>query len=263
MDFCKFFFNINWNHIFKIFTFIFSVSASATVYAYLGEFHNVQYRSRAIMCASVIFGLTCILLPLISWLVINQEWEFYIPVIDIVFKPWRMFMVVCGLPSLLCFLALLKIPESPKFVLSQGKQDETIAILQRIHRINNGNDSAPLQISSIIEEIESVENRRRISETKKGGFRIFSAMWAQTAPLFMQPYVGKTVIACAIQFGIFATSNGVYMWFPEILNRMAEHMEENPGQRITMCEVLQLTRTNLTDLMVVGEEQDEVCTIYY
>lgn len=90
------------------------------------------------MGASVIFGLGCMLLPILGWLVINQEWEFLIPVIGTLFKPWRLFMIVCGLPSLFCALVLLKIPESPKFILSQGDQERTIIILNKIHSLNNG-----------------------------------------------------------------------------------------------------------------------------
>lgn len=236
--------------------FICSVAGSSSIiYAYLGEFHTLKYRSRAIMGASVIFGITCVVLPLLAWLVINQTWELYIPVLDVVFKPWRLFMVVCGLPSLLCGLALIPMPESPKFVLSMGQQDETIAILRKMHRINVGSQAEPLVIPSIIEELESVERRERNEQDRSGkAVHLIKAMWSQTAPLFQSSNLKCTFIACTMQFGIYVSSNGMYMWFPDILNRVADFMEHNPDENIGLCEILSVTKTNLTTSNITVSE---------
>lgn len=210
------------------------------------------------MGASVIFGITCVLLPVLAWLVINQSWELYIPYLNVMYRPWRLFLVVCGLPSLICGLALIKIPESPKFVLSQGKQAETIAILQRIHRINNGKLTEPLVIPSIIEELESIALRERNEQNKHDSWYIFRSMWTQTIPLFRQPNLKRTFIACTLQFGIYVTSNGMYMWFPEILNRVADFMDRNPDHYIGLCEILEITKTNLT--AVIHQNETKVYT---
>lgn len=200
------------------------------------------------MYASVIFGLTCISLPLMAWLVINQQWEFYIPVINVMFKPWRLFLIVCGLPSFICALALTKIPESPRFDLSQGNQSKTIETLQFIHRFNNGKNAEPLHISSIVEDVEVVTTKTKNSngnESKIG--RILHSMKAQTLPLFMAPHWKKTLIACVIQFGIFTSSNGMYMFFPLILNRMADFTDKNPQARGSICQILSATKVNITN----------------
>lgn len=221
--------------------------SSATIYAYLGEFHNDRNRSRAIMCASVIFGLFCILLPGIAWLVINQSWQFYLPIAEIWFKPWKLFLLVCGTPSLLCAVAFFFLPESPKFVLGQGNQERTVEILEKINRWNNGGRQAqPLQIAEIYEEMESIENRRKMLANSKRSFSLLKSMWAQTAPLFMAPHLKTTFLACFLQFGIFVTSNGMYMWFPDILNRMATNVHENPGEKISLCNIVYMTRPNVS-----------------
>lgn len=199
------------------------------------------------MGAALIFGVFCILLPVIAWLVINQEWAFYIPIIDVMFRPWKLYLVVCSLPSLLSYLALIILPESPKFVLSHGKQQEAIDILEKINRWNNGGKSAkPLNIGEIHEEIEAIENRKKLLQYKGSRFYILKSMWSQTAPLFMPPYLSTTMLACTIQFGIYATSNGMYMWFPDILNRMASNLIDNPDKRISMCAVISSSLQNKT-----------------
>lgn len=101
------------------------------------------------MAASAIFGLGCMLLPGIA-LIINLKFAYTIPLIGTVFTPWRLHVLVCGIPSLIAGVCLLKFPESPKFTLSQGNQTETIEILKTIYSINTGKDKSTLEVSLII-----------------------------------------------------------------------------------------------------------------
>lgn len=217
------------------------------------------------MYASVIFGLTCISLPLMAWLVINQQWQFYIPVIGVMFKPWRLFLIVCGLPSFVCALALTQIPESPRFDLSQGRQSETIRTLQFIHRMNNGKNVEPLRIDNIIaEDVEIVPMKTKdINEDVSKIGRILHSVKVQTLPLFMPPHLNKTLIACAIQFGIFTSSNGMYMFFPLILNRMADFTDKNPQSRATICEILSVTKVNMTDVLARNETVSLLASVHH
>lgn len=140
--------------------YIYSISgSSATIYAYLGEFHTQKYRSRAIMGAAFIFGLGAMLMPAIAWLCINQEWRLALPVLGLTYKPWRLFMVICGIPGLICGLAFFKIPESPKYFLYQGQDEKCLKILKDIYHLNTGKprDSFPV----------SFRNELKLNTTKK------------------------------------------------------------------------------------------------
>uniref|UniRef100_A0A1B0GJR0 Putative synaptic vesicle transporter svop n=1 Tax=Lutzomyia longipalpis TaxID=7200 RepID=A0A1B0GJR0_LUTLO len=224
--------------------------SSATLYAYLGEFHNTNTRSRAIMAASTIFGLGGMLMPAVAWLVLNSPWSLNIPFLGITYKPWRLFLVLCGLPDLFCAISLLFLPESPKFVLSQGRQMDTIKILQRIYAMNTGKDGEMLKISAIIEERESYENRKHNEENLKGNFRVLKSMYNQIAPLFKSEHLRKTLISCTMQFGIFMTSNGMYMFFPDILNRVAKYTEELGGNHTaTICDSVIGTKVDIKEIL--------------
>lgn len=67
---------------------------------------------------------------------------------------------------------------------------------------------------------------------------LLRSMWDQTQPLFNREYMRTTILICSIQFWIFVTSNGMYMWFPHILNSVAEFLNDNPGNRTYMCQVV-------------------------
>lgn len=200
------------------------------------------------MAASSVFGIGCMLLPGIA-LLINLQFSYTIPIIGTVFTPWRLHVLVCGVPSLVAALSLLKFPESPKFTLGQGNQTETIEILKTIYSMNTGKDKSTLQITSIAEESCTTKLTDPKSKTI---LSLFKSMWAQTAPIFMPPYLKNTVIACIMQFGIFATSNGMYMWFPEILNRVAVFVTENPATRTTMCDIV------MSNKDVIGNATEEI-----
>lgn len=74
----------------------------------------------------------------IAWIIIPQtfkiENEYFL------FKSWNLFVVVCSLPSIIVSCLLMGLPESPKFLLTQGKHDETIDCLKFVHRWNNKSD---------------------------------------------------------------------------------------------------------------------------
>lgn len=209
------------------------------------------------MGSSILFGISCIVMPLMAWSVINQNWQFDIPLIGLTYKPWRLYMVVCSLPAILSFIILIFLPESPKFVLGQGRQAEAYQILQRMNRVNNGKN-ATLERFTIFEEPESIENRQRILNTKTSRFPLLSSVWIQTAPLFKPPYLISTFLICFIQFCIFATINGFFMFFAGILNKLATTLDDFTNQRAMICDVINMKPENVTDNGIVSEVRKRI-----
>lgn len=166
------------------------------------------------MGASFVFGVMCVILPLIAFGIVNQEWQFYIPVLDVVYKPWRLFLVTCSLPALIAGVSLWFMPESPKFVLGLGYPDKAIHILQQINRWNSGK-TAHIDIDEIVEEAESIENRQRILKAKESRFPLLTNIWNQTAPLLRPPYLGPTIMFCVVNFCVYYTCNGYGLKKPD------------------------------------------------
>lgn len=229
-----------------LFISIFSVSgSSATTFAYLGEFHNDAKRSRSIMGSAAIYSLVYIMVPVIAWAIINEDWQFQVPILDITYKPWRLFLILCSLPELIAALVVLFLPESPKFVLGQGDKDRAYQILQKIHRWNNGTKQ-PLESFEIYEESESIENRQRILKCQESRFPLLKSIWIQTAPLFKPPHLWSTFLVCSIQLVLCATANGFFMFFGQILNQMATNLDSFVDQRMMMCDIINSKPVNMT-----------------
>lgn len=140
----------------------------------------------------------------------------------------------------MAFIAFCILPESPKFVLGQGNQAEAVEILRMVHRWNCGKNADLVNIHQLYDETAS-ENQH--SEQKKS---LFASIWFQTKPLFMAPHLKTTVLLCILKFIEFAGTNGVYVWIPEMLNRLAKNEIDYPGDRIEMCDVVYRYRPNIT-----------------
>lgn len=72
-------------------------------------------------------------------------------------------------------------------------------------------------------------------------------MWNQTVPLFRRKYLRTTLIVCTVQFWLYVITNGLYMWFPYIINAMGEFMRNNPDDNQKLCEIVYAKHDNLTE----------------
>lgn len=198
--------------------------------------------------ASVIYNGMCIIVPAMAWTVINQDYQFQIPLIDLTYKPWRLFIVVCGIPGFVSAMLLIFLPESPKFVLSQGNKTEAYRILQRMNRWNNGKESE-LGEFEILSEIESIDSQQQSNEKAQS---LLNSVWNQTAPLFKQPYLRSTILLCAMQFSTYSIFNGFYMFYAEILNSMSKNLDSFIDDRMMMCDAINANKVNTSAIENIG-----------
>lgn len=171
------------------------------------------------------------LLPTVAVFTINQEWSFNLDLVGITFKPWRLFLLVCGLPNLICAILLyIFVPESPKFTFSQGDEDATLKILQQMYCANTGSDSSTYEVLGLIkdEEFDSKQDH--------GDKNFFSIMWSQSTPLFKGKYLRNILTACFIHFSVCLTSNGFWTFLPEILNKISLWIDL-AREPATVCEI--------------------------
>lgn len=87
-----------------------------------------------------LLGLAWIIIPLPISLRFN----------GMLYNSWRLFLAIIGIPTLMVTLIAARYPESPKFLVSQGKTDEALAILRKIYAINTGRneDDYPVSIDA-------------------------------------------------------------------------------------------------------------------
>lgn len=197
------------------------------------------------------------LLPTFAQLTVNQDWYFDIDILHLTYKPWRLYLIICGIPSLFWALILIfVIPESPKFTFAQGDSEGTMKILRQMHRMNTGNSDDSFDVKAILKTAEFNEYFRGKSE----GF--FHFMWSQSVPLFKGSHLRNILTACFIQFSVCNATNSFWTFLPEILNKLSKWSHAT-NETATVCEVFNAV-TELTNRTEVSCAQKlEVSTFVY
>ncbi|XP_026478597.1 synaptic vesicle glycoprotein 2C-like isoform X2 [Ctenocephalides felis] len=195
--------------------------ASSTAYAYLGEFHGDKTRARAISWGASFISMGMVFLPAIAWGIIPLNFRYPIPGLGIDWTAWRLYVLICSLPNLLGLIMIITFPETPKFLLATGKTEEALDVLARMYASNKGRKPSDFPIKSL--DISGVSGNL----AKAGNAReIASLMIQQTVPLFKKPLVKYTLLICIVQFGMFASSSGMFMWFPVIANDLMSYYDK-------------------------------------
>ncbi|CAH0673812.1 unnamed protein product [Spodoptera exigua] len=224
---------------------IFMSGSSAVVYTYLGEFNNLRHRDKMVAFGSSFVGIGTVILPCVSWLILPLEFAYPISILGIEYRPWRLLVVACALPFALGSVLLAFAPESPKFLFATGNYDAALDVVKRIYHRNTKKDVDTFPIKSLI-----VEHQMAKTSNVQGLAAIWTSMKEQTVPLFQRPLLAWTALTCFVQFGIFATTNGFYVWFPSILNSLAHH----EGGETRICDVLDAGRDAVSNGTMICDD---------
>ncbi|WOF22525.1 sugar porter family MFS transporter [Microbacterium betulae] len=149
---------------------------------------------------------------------------------------WRIMLAICALPAIALFVGMLRVPESPRWLASQGRNEEALAVLRTIR----SDERAEAELTDIRLTAEAERSQERI-----GWRSIFSSKWLIRIVLvgvgigvFQQltginsiMYYGQTVLIesgfeaqaaliANIAPGVIAVVGGVIaLWMMEKINR--------------------------------------------
>ncbi|KAG8274545.1 hypothetical protein J6590_105398, partial [Homalodisca vitripennis] len=206
---------------------------------------------------------------LVAWATLLGQWEADLWLVK--FTPWRLFFLICGVPALISAILFCITPESPKFLLTRGKKEETLQILQKVYSINSGKECNTYPVKSISLDANDVVS----PDQKKGVLGILKHIVDQTTPLFKPPFV-KNLILCILSLLLSSAStliaffwctrtgckfvgdelpqtpssyhsnNTTILWLPEVLNRIAFYQEGHGGDSYLCQMVMKEPESNMT-----------------
>lgn len=115
------------------------------------------------------------------------------------YNSWRIFLLICALPSFIVAALLFFLPESPKFLLSRGRTEEAIEIFKQIYSINTGKDKSNYPVKQLILDDDYLE--KTIEQKAKGKYmNMFSDIIDNSKQLFVSPILKFTIISITINF---------------------------------------------------------------
>lgn len=118
---------------------------------------------------------------------------------------WRPMFYVCAIPAVILFVGIIFLPETPRWLFSNGRPEESLKILKRIESEQNALDS----YQQMQEEVQ------KSSETEKTGWKELWKPWLRipviiaVGIMFFQQFVGiNTVIYYSPKIFLMAGFDG-------------------------------------------------------
>ncbi|KAJ8919145.1 hypothetical protein NQ315_012130, partial [Exocentrus adspersus] len=215
------------------------IGATSIVFSYLGEFLSVKHRDSVLGKLEIFWNVGVIVLPGVAWSLLNKS------VLESFdhgnFSPWRIFVVVCSLPSLMSMIFLYFLPETPKFLISKKQYDKAKLVFQKIFACNSRKSAYLYPVLALEGEYENNNNidfnhNKTLTNRLIGKLR---SMYDLLRVLFSQPYLKYLGITSFVDFGLMASYYTLIMWFPEIFDRFGMFERQHPNQTASVCVVSQ------------------------
>ncbi|KAL0271445.1 UNVERIFIED_CONTAM: hypothetical protein PYX00_008539 [Menopon gallinae] len=211
--------------------------------AFIAECHASKYRARNLLWTGIFACLSGIFITALAWLIIPQpiRLDLFDGLLSI--PSWRVFLLVSATPSLVASITLNFFGESPKFLMSRGRNEDAMKVFKRMYALNTGLPKDTYPVKTLIKEgKDRTEDRGRFSGFRQG--------LSQIRPLFRKPYFRHMILVCALEFLTLSGLNSIRLWLPELLSKMLnkEKTYDDGFVPATLCELLTPMMANATEI---------------
>lgn len=205
------------------------------VYSYFSEFLQMNKRGEHLSWLCMFWMIGGIYASFTAWGIIPRYgWGFSMGT-EFQFHAWRVFVLVAALPAIASLVGLTFMPESPRFLLENGKHDDAWMILKQVHDTNWRAKGQP-------EKVFTVVHIKTPKTTEDGFFEVQSATrtpvqrWAvrsltlcklvlrNVASLLSAELRFATLFMAVIWFCMAFSFYGLSVWFPDMIKHL-QHEE--------------------------------------
>ncbi|XP_045504264.1 synaptic vesicle glycoprotein 2C-like [Colias croceus] len=198
----------------------------------LSEFIHKEIRDRILLLLGSFMSLSLIVVALMSWAILPQTqlyfviWKGYFEL-----HSWNIYLYVCSLWSLFAFLLYYSLPESPKFLLSEGRDKEALEVLKTMYHVNTGKDKDDFPIKTL--------QRGKLHEPKaKLGIKkqIVRSLF-EVKDSFDKRNIYNLVLISSMTFVCLSTYTCLRLWYPQISTTI-EHYHKDHGEFGQFCDMI-------------------------
>ncbi|KAH8244978.1 hypothetical protein KR032_003469, partial [Drosophila birchii] len=232
----------------------------AVLMTYLTELHGRKHRERIMMMVGIMFSIATLTLPGLAMLILPQEWDIHIWTLSL--SAWQVFVAITALPSLLSFMLFFFFPESPKFLMSRGRNQEAMNAFKFMYHLNTRKpkDSFPIKLLAnevivpepkhkhkedktaptteikLANEPQDAEQGSKAAVKKPSGF-------SQLRPLFTKPYLGLSLWVYLLNFCVLLGQNTMRLWLPQLFASINEYEQlmviNGESGSTSICNILE------------------------
>ncbi|CAK8681280.1 unnamed protein product [Clavelina lepadiformis] len=234
-------------------------------FSYFSEFQPNNKRGAMISALATSWMAGNLIAAGLAWLILPEMRNLapYSPFGD----PWRLFMIICAVPSLTSSFFFILMPESPKFLMEKGRPEKALEVFRKVYRYNFGKE---LPFTRIISEDGHCHRRSSSSFSQKSTCSSVThlGVWriCQLIYRFFKS-IGRTIrrqfytvcgsgghsrknssLLMCVYFSIAFGGYGVTMWLPVLMDR-AEKFSGSP------CSAHTVNATGPTNATSGGAEK--------
>uniref|UniRef100_A0A3Q2WIB3 Synaptic vesicle glycoprotein 2 n=2 Tax=Haplochromis burtoni TaxID=8153 RepID=A0A3Q2WIB3_HAPBU len=214
-----------WFWLFLLMRFISGIGVGGSlpvIFSYFSEFMPRLRRGAMISCLATFWMAGNILAAGLAWLVIPRTWvQFFLGALD--FKSWRVFVVLCSVPSISSALIFkLFMPESPKFLMEANREKEAIQVFRLMFKLNmKGKEKALPEFGLHTSSTQKgdKDKSRSLGSSKERLANILKKALAPIKKIFQSPFRSRSIPLLIIFYSISFGYYGLWMWFPELFER--------------------------------------------
>jgi len=207
------------------------------VWSYFAEFQCKERRGRMLSALATFWMIGNITVAGIAWAIIPLDEIGLNPEEGFKFNSWRIFVAVCGIPAFLVTIALAFLPESPKYLISKGKEVEALKVFRQVYMQNTGLYASDYPVSYV------KVDRHAGNSTNESSF---NEIVSNTILLFKSPLLWVTMMMLFINFSIQFGYYGLWLWFPELFNKLNLYQIDHPNETKSVCEITDYKPQNST-----------------
>ncbi|XP_017067450.1 synaptic vesicle glycoprotein 2C [Drosophila eugracilis] len=247
----------------------------AVLMTYLTELHGRKHRQRIMMMVGIMFSIATLTLPGLAMLILPQTWNLHIWTLTL--TSWQVFVAITALPSLLSFLLFFFFPESPKFLMSKGRNEEAMKAFQFIYHLNSRKPKDSFPIKLLANEVIVPEKKHKKETTVQVEVKVpieggevqdpegqkskkssLSAGLTQLRPLFTKPYLSLSLWVYLLNFCVLLGQNTMRLWLPQLFASINEYEQLMSGQSesTSICKILEYS-VNRTQSQLEAATQND------
>ncbi|CAH2087497.1 unnamed protein product [Euphydryas editha] len=208
------------------------------IWSYFAEFQPKKKRGAMLSFMAAFWTLGNLFVAGLAWVIIPSEIGGSTG--GFVYNSWRIFLLVMSFPSFMVAALLFLLPESPKFLISSGRQKEALEVFRGIYMMNTGHSKDEYPVKQIlVDELMHTKPEKQIEvkEHKSKLKRMMSDIVEHSKQLFVPPILKFTMISITINFTFHIGYYGLMMWFPEMFNRFDEWSRTHDNAEADICQV--------------------------
>ncbi|KAM3609385.1 uncharacterized protein V6R79_013812 [Siganus canaliculatus] len=215
-----------WFWLFLLLRFISGIGVGGSIpviFSYFSEFMPRLRRGAMISALATFWMAGNILAAGLAWLVIPRTWvRFSLGSLD--FQSWRLFVVLCSVPSLTSALLFrFLMPESPKFLMEAAQEKEALQVFQVMFQMNmwrKRKDFPEFVLRSSFKQREELQDSRTLGSLGRRLIYVLIKALVPIKQLFQGPLRLRSIVLLIIFYCISFGYYGLWMWFPELFERI-------------------------------------------